>query len=74
MIAKDIGLMNWPPCDSNPILRSCDADKQKRQAQHIEAGYEKTGLCPKAAESRDWATVNRISSGGKLSGSGRNKN
>ena len=49
-------------------------DKQKRQAQHIEAGYEKKGLSIKAAEARAWATVNKLSGGGKLSGSGRKKN
>jgi plasmid stabilization system protein ParE len=46
-------------------------DKQKRQAQHIEAGYEKKGVPEKEAESRAWATVNKQDSGGKKSGSGR---
>jgi plasmid stabilization system protein ParE len=48
-------------------------DKQKRQAEHIEEGYEHRGLGAKAAASRAWATVNKESGGGKLSGSGRGK-
>lgn len=48
-------------------------DKQKRQAEHIEEGYEKRGVGKKEAESRAWATVNAISGGGKKSGSGRGK-
>ncbi len=45
--------------------------KQKRQAEHIEKGYEKKGLSKKTAEKRAWATVNKESGGGKKSGSGR---
>jgi len=45
--------------------------KQKRQAAHIEVTYEKNGLSSKRAASRAWATVNKVSGGGKLSGSGR---
>ncbi|RYD33884.1 MAG: plasmid stabilization protein [Verrucomicrobiaceae bacterium] len=48
-------------------------DKQKRQAEHIEEGYEDRGASPEEAESRAWATVNKISGGGKQSGSGRGK-
>jgi plasmid stabilization system protein ParE len=48
-------------------------DKQKRQAEHIEAGYEEKGLSTKSAKARAWATVNKISGGGKKSGSGRKK-
>ena len=48
-------------------------DKQKRQAKHIEEGYEKRGLSENEAERRAWATVNKMSGGGKLSGSGRGK-
>jgi plasmid stabilization system protein ParE len=48
-------------------------DKQKRQAEHIEQGYEDRGVSRKEAESRAWATVNAISGGGKKSGSGRGK-
>ena len=46
-------------------------DKQKRQAEHIEAGYKKEGLSTKEAERRAWATVNKQDGGGKKSGSGR---
>ena len=49
-------------------------DKQKRQAEHIEEGYEKKGVSKTEAESRAWATVNKESGGGKKSGSGRKKN
>ena len=48
-------------------------DKQKRQAEHIEEGYEKSGVPEEEAESRAWATVNKMSGGGKKSGSGRGK-
>jgi hypothetical protein len=47
--------------------------KQKRQAEHIEEGYEQRGLGKEEAERRAWATVNKISGGGKKSGSGRGK-
>jgi len=45
--------------------------KQKRQAAHIETGYEKRGLSARTARKRAWQTVNKLSGGGKLSGSGR---
>lgn len=48
-------------------------DKQKRQAEHIEEGYEDRGVSKKESESRAWATVNKESGGGKKSGSGRGK-
>ena len=48
-------------------------DKQKRQAEHIEEGYEKRGVSEDEAERRAWATVNKESGGGKKSGSGRGK-
>jgi hypothetical protein len=51
--------------------KSSYPDKQIRQAAHIEAGYEKKGLSVKTAEARAWATVNKLSGGGKKSGSGR---
>src|SRR3954463_8483887 len=47
------------------------SDKQKRQAEHIEQGYEKRGVSDDEAERRAWATVNKESGGGKKSGSGR---
>jgi hypothetical protein len=48
-------------------------DKQERQAEHIEEGYEKRGVPEKEAERRAWATVNKSSGGGKKSGSGKGK-
>ena len=45
--------------------------KQKRQAEHIEEGYEEHGLPDRIAEARAWATVNKIYGGGNKSGSGR---
>jgi len=51
--------------------KSSYTDKQKRMAEHIEEGYEKRGLSRKTAESRAWATVNKVDGGGKKSGSGR---
>jgi hypothetical protein len=49
-------------------------DKQKRQAQHIEAGYRERGVSKEEAESRAWATVNASDHGGKKpGGSGRGK-
>ena len=53
--------------------KSSYTDKQKRQAERIEAGYEKNGLSTKTAEARAWATVNKLDGGGKKSGSGRKK-
>lgn len=40
-------------------------NKQKRQAEHIEKGYEKKGVSKKTAEARAWATVNKQDGGGK---------
>lgn len=51
--------------------KSSHADKQKRHAAHIEEGYEKKGLNTKNAEAMAWATVNKLSGGGKKGGSGR---
>ena len=51
--------------------KSSYTDKQKRQAGHIEAGYEARGVPTREAEARAWATVNKLSGGGKKSGSGR---
>ena len=53
--------------------KSAYTDKQKRQAEHIEESYEKRGVPEDEAEARAWATVNKISGGGKKSGSGRAK-
>ena len=46
--------------------KSSYTDKQKRQAEHIEVGYEKKGLSTKTAEARAWATVNKLTGGGKM--------
>ena len=51
--------------------KSSYTDKQKRQAEHIEASYEKKGVGTKTAEARAWATVNKLTGGGKKSSSGR---
>jgi plasmid stabilization system protein ParE len=53
--------------------KSSYSNKQKRQAEHIEKGYEKRGTSKKEAERRAWATVNKETGGGKKSGSGRGK-
>ena len=53
--------------------KSSYTEKQKRKAEHIEAGYEKRGVSKDEAESRAWATVNKESGGGNKSGSGRGK-
>lgn len=47
--------------------------KQKRQAEHIEEGYENKGVSKDEAERRAWATVNKTHGGGNKSGSGRGK-
>jgi plasmid stabilization system protein ParE len=49
------------------------SEKQQRQAEHIEEGYEHRGVPEKEAERRAWATVNEMTGGGKKSGSGRGK-
>jgi plasmid stabilization system protein ParE len=46
-------------------------EKQQRQAEHIEEGYEERGVPDEEAERRAWATVNKMTGGGKKSGSGR---
>lgn len=53
--------------------KSAYTDKQKRQAEHIEEGYEERGVSEEEAERRAWATVNAMTGGGKKSGSGRGK-
>ena len=45
--------------------KSSYTSKQKRQAKHIEEGYEKKGLSKKTAKARAWATVNKTTGGGK---------
>jgi hypothetical protein len=51
--------------------KSSYTGKQKRQARHIEEGYEKRGVSTKTAEKRAWSTVNKLTGGGKKSGAGR---
>jgi hypothetical protein len=53
--------------------KSSYTGKQKRQAEHIEEGYEARGVSRKEAERRAWATVNKETHGGKKSGWGRGK-
>ena len=53
--------------------KSAYTDKQQRQAEHIEEGYEHRGVPEREAERRAWATVNKETGGGKQSGSGRGK-
>jgi len=42
--------------------------KQKRQANHIQQGYEEQGASKEEAEKRAWATVNKLTGGGKKNG------
>src|SRR5258708_40108692 len=51
--------------------KSSYTNKQKRQAEHIEEGYEDRGVAKQEAERRAWATVNKETGGGNKSGSGR---
>jgi plasmid stabilization system protein ParE len=51
--------------------KSAYTDKQKRQVKHIEEGYLEQGVPKEEAKRRAWATENKISGGGKKSGSGR---
>ena len=44
--------------------------KQKRQAEHIEEGYEQRGISREEAERRAWATVNKVHHGGEKPGGG----
>lgn len=53
--------------------KSAYTDKQKRQAAHIAEGYEQRGVPEEEAERRAWATVNKITGGGKKRGAGRKK-
>ena len=44
--------------------------KEKRQARHIEEGFEKGGVPEEEAERRAWATVNAVHHGGEKPGGG----
>jgi plasmid stabilization system protein ParE len=46
-------------------------DKQERKADHIAESYEHRGLPEGEAERRAWATVNKMTGGGRKRGSGR---
>jgi hypothetical protein len=46
------------------------SDKEDRQAEHIEEGYEKRGVPAKEAKRRAWATVNKVHKGGEKPGGG----
>ena len=45
-------------------------EKEKRQAEHIEEGYEQRGLNQREAKRRAWATVNKVHKGGEKPGGG----
>jgi hypothetical protein len=45
--------------------KSSYSPKQRRQAEHIEEGYEKRGVSKKTAQKRAWATVNKQDGGAK---------
>ena len=45
--------------------QSAYTDKHKRQARHIEEGYERRGVSRKTAAARAWATVNQEDGGGQ---------
>jgi hypothetical protein len=64
---------HWGGNDMPRGDKSAYTDKQQRQAQHIEEGYENRGVPNDEAERRAWATVNKETHGGKKSGSGRGK-
>ena len=49
------------------------SSKQKREAEHIEEGYEHRGVSTKEAKRRAWATVNKLHGGGSRGGSGTEK-
>jgi hypothetical protein len=53
--------------------KSSYTGKQKRQANHIEEGYEARGVSKGESKRRAWATVNKSTGGGKKTGSGRGK-
>lgn len=53
--------------------KSSYTNKQERQAKHIKEGYTKQGVSEDEAKARAWATVNKMTGGGKKSGSGRGK-
>ena len=51
--------------------KSTYTDKQKRMARHIEEGYEGRGVGLQESEKRAWATVNKLTGGGRKRRFGR---
>jgi hypothetical protein len=49
--------------------KSSYTNRQKRQAREIEKSYKARGVSEKAAARRAWATVNKMTGGGRKSGS-----
>jgi hypothetical protein len=47
------------------------SSKQRRQARHIEKGYEKGSVAPRTAKARAYGTMSKKDVGTKRSGSGR---
>ena len=45
-------------------------NKEKRQAEHIEEGYESRGVPKDESKRRAWATVNAVHGGGEKPGGG----
>ena len=45
-------------------------DKETRQVEHMEEGYESRGVSHDEAERRAWATVNKVHGGGEKPGGG----
>lgn len=69
-----VGALRYPAsAQTGRGNKSAYTDKQKRQAEHIEEGYEERGVSEAEAERRAWATVNKMTGGGKKRGSGRGK-
>lgn len=58
--------------------KSSYSSKEKRQAKHIEQGYEERGTPKKEAKRRAWATVNKYThtpkKSSKSSSSSKSKN
>jgi plasmid stabilization system protein ParE len=62
-------VLEFPQEDTMPRGdKSKYTEKQKRQAEHIEEGYEKRGVPENEAERRAWATVNKVHGGGEKPG------
>lgn len=68
------GMFSAKPSPTMPRgEKSSYSGKQKRQAKHIAQGYKRRGTRSGEAERRAWATVNKMTGGGKRTGSGRGK-